>query len=93
MTYTGTPIGLPGPPHLPLGGPAGMCHHAIHNHTHHRIPGPVHHFNIHVKQEPGFRYPQPVSTVNINETAYPTPPMKVHCPDPDCPPPHHHHGY
>jgi hypothetical protein len=89
MTYTGTPIGLPGPPHLPLGGPAGLCYHAIHNHTHQRIPGPVNHFNIHVKQEPGFRYPQPVSSVHINESAYPTPPMRVHCPEPcdqGCPP-------
>jgi hypothetical protein len=92
MTYTGTPIGLPGPPHLPLGGPAGMCYHGIHNHTHHRLPPPTHHFNVHVKQEPGFRYPQPVSSVHINETAYPTPPMKAHCDD--CPPTHYGHpGY
>jgi hypothetical protein len=89
MTYTGTPIGLPGPPHLPLGHPAGLCHHGIHNHTHHRIPGPVHHFNVHVKQEPGFRYPKPVSSVHINETAHPTPPMQM-CPDncQECPPGH-----
>lgn len=86
MTYTGTPIGLPGPPHLPLGGPAGLCYHSIQNHTHQRIPGPVNHFNIHVKQDPGFRYPQPVSSMHINETAYPTPPMRCACPDPNCQP-------
>jgi hypothetical protein len=82
MTYTGTPIGLPGPPHLPFGGPAGLCYHSVQNHTHQRIPGPVHHFNVHVKQEPGFRYPQPASSVHINETAYPDP----MCPQPNCPP-------
>ncbi len=92
MTYTGTPIGLPGPPHIPLGGPAGMCYHGITNHTHSRIPPPTHHFNIHVKQEPGFRYPQPVSSVHINETAYPTPPQRIPCAD-NCPPPHHGGGY
>jgi hypothetical protein len=86
MTYTGTPIGLPGPPHLPYGHPAGLCYHAMHNHTHHKIPPPVNHFNVHVKQEPGFRYPPPASSVHINETAYPCPPQQIPCDD--CPPAH-----
>jgi hypothetical protein len=88
MTYTGTPIGLPGPPHLPLGHPAGLCHHGIHNHTHLRLPPQAHDFNIHVKQEPGMRYPQPATSVHINERAYPDPSC-MECP-PGAP---GHHGY
>ena len=37
MTYSGTPIGLPGPPHIPLGAPAGLQKHTIRNHTHMNI--------------------------------------------------------
>src|SRR5262249_588571 len=33
MPITGTPIGLPGPPHVPLGVPAGLQKHVIANHT------------------------------------------------------------
>jgi hypothetical protein len=81
MTSCGTPIGLPGPPHLPFGHPAGLCHHAIHNHTRQRIPPPTNHFNIHVKQEPGFRYPPPVSSVHVNEQVCPDPlPQCNNCP-------------
>ena len=92
MTTSGTPIGLPGPPHIPFGVPAGLCYHAVHNHTHQRIPHPVNHFNVHVKQEPGFRYPHPVSTVNINEQAIPNPPVTAPC-GPHCGPNCPHHGY
>lgn len=31
MPATGTPIGLPGPPHLPYGGPAGLESHQVRN--------------------------------------------------------------
>ena len=41
MTTCGTPIGLPGPPHIPLGIPAGLQQHVITNHTAMHIPGPV----------------------------------------------------
>jgi hypothetical protein len=84
MPYVGTPIGLPGPPHIPFGAPAGLQHHAVHNHTKSKIPHPVDHFDIHVKQVPGFSYPQPVSQVNIEERAYPAAPMQPYCPN--CPP-------
>ena len=36
MPYVGTPIGLPGPPHIPLGVPAGLQRHVMTNHTHYR---------------------------------------------------------
>ena len=67
MTYTGTPIGLPGPPHIPLGSPAGLQKHIIRNHTHMNIPEPVEKMKIHVRQTPGQSYPQPVSRVRIHE--------------------------
>ena len=67
MPMSGTPIGLPGPPHIPLGGPAGLQRHTIKNHTHMHIPGPVDHFSIHVRQQPGLSYPKPVHRVHIKE--------------------------
>jgi len=67
MTMSGTPIGLPGPPHIPLGGPAGLQTHTMKNHTHYHIPGPTEHFKIHVRQQPGFSYPKPVNRVHIRE--------------------------
>lgn len=67
MTMSGTPIGLPGPPHIPLGGPAGLQKHTIKNHTHMHIPQPTEHLRMHVKQEPGFSYPRPPSRVFVKE--------------------------
>ena len=67
MTMTGTPIGLPGPPHLPLGGPAGLRKHVMTNHTKVHMPAPVDKFKINVKQSPGYHYPNPVSRVHINQ--------------------------
>jgi hypothetical protein len=67
MTYSGTPIGLPGPPHIPLGSPAGLKKHTIRNHTHMNIPDPVEHMKVHVRQTPGQSYPQPASRVRIHE--------------------------
>jgi hypothetical protein len=59
MPISGTPIGLPGPPHVPLGGPAGLKKHVVRNHTLRWIPGPAHRQVIDVKQIPGFAYPRP----------------------------------
>ena len=59
LPITGTPIGLPGPPHVPLGVPAGLKKHTIHNWTKRHIPDPVSHLKINVKQRPGLSYPQP----------------------------------
>ncbi len=68
MPITGTPIGLPGPPHIPMGIPAGLQAHTIKNMTKSKIPGPVRHFRMNVKQEPGFSYPTPPDSVHITET-------------------------
>jgi hypothetical protein len=67
MPISGTPIGLPGPPHVPLGVPAGLQKHVMVNHTKMHIPGPTRDFKIDVKEEPGLSYPRPVSHVHITE--------------------------
>ncbi len=79
MPMSGTPIGLPGPPHIPLGVPAGLEAHVITNHTHYSIPEPVHREEIDVEQKPGLAYPNPVHHVHIVE-ATPTPPAQFHQP-------------
>lgn len=63
----GTPIGLPGPPHIPLGHAAGLHTHIMKNHTRQYIPQPVGKFKIDVKQQPGYTYPRPVSHMKIYE--------------------------
>ncbi|MCH2115815.1 MAG: hypothetical protein MK171_13005 [Pirellulales bacterium] len=68
MPSVGTPIGLPGPPHIPLGHKAGLTSHTIRNHTRVKIPPPVHRMKIDVKQRPGMNYPRPVNHVKIAET-------------------------
>lgn len=73
MTFTGTPIGLPGPPHIPLGSPAGLQSHTMRNRTSMHIPDPVENVRINVRQTPGQSYPQPVSRVNIHERNIYTP--------------------
>lgn len=67
MPITGTPIGLPGPPHIPLGKPAGLQKHVIRNHTRNAIPDPVSKFKIHVRQQPGHSYPAPPTRMRIRE--------------------------
>jgi hypothetical protein len=71
MTTSGTPIGLPGPPHLPFGGPAGLQKHVIRNHTHTYIPDPTEKVKIHVKQHPGIRYPEPRTRAWIQQYDHP----------------------
>ena len=68
MPHVGTPIGLPGPPHIPLGHEAGLTSHTMRNHTRVRMPPPVHNMKIDVRQRPGMNYPRPVNHVNIAET-------------------------
>ncbi len=75
MPYVGTPIGLPGPPHVPLGHPAGLQSHTMKNHTKFHIPAPVKDFKVHVKQSPGLSYPKPASNVYIHEHTH-APPVK-----------------
>jgi hypothetical protein len=68
MPITGTPIGLPGPPHVPLGVPAGLQQHTMRNRTRVMIPPPVSHVHMSVKQRPGLNYPRPVNRVMVDET-------------------------
>ena len=79
MPYVGTPIGLPGPPHIPLGHPAGLQAHTMTNHTKIHIPPPNRRMDIHVKQKPGFSYPKPPSHMCITEHAH-VPPVKFRQP-------------
>jgi hypothetical protein len=68
MPITGTPIGLPGPPHIPLGVPAGLQKHTMRNRTRVLMPPPVDHVKVTVKHRPGLNYPRPVNHVHVNET-------------------------
>lgn len=67
MPITGTPIGLPGPAHIPLGIPAGLQKHTITNHTRTQLPPPSKSIKIHVQQEPGLSYPKPATKAYIAE--------------------------
>jgi len=67
MPITGTPIGLPGPPHIPLGHQAGLTQHTMKNRTRVLMPPPVHKMQMTVKQRPGMNYPRPVNKVNVSE--------------------------
>jgi hypothetical protein len=67
MPMCGTPIGLPGPPHIPLGVPAGLQQHKIVNHTAVNMPKPTRHMRVDVQQHPGYSYPKPVNHVTIEE--------------------------
>ena len=67
MTYTGTPIGLAGPPHIPLGAPAGLKSHVMRNSTSRHIPPPVENMKINVRSVPGQSYPKPADRIRIRE--------------------------
>jgi hypothetical protein len=71
MPMCGTPIGLPGPPHVPLGIPAGLQKHVIRNHTCRNIPSPTRRIKIDVRQDPGLSYPKPANHAYIVEHACP----------------------
>ncbi len=96
MPYSGTNIGLPGPPHIPLGGPAGLQQYNIHNHTAMQIPGPTPEVNVHVRQKPGLSYPRPADRLLIQENTIRPPHFNQQPPadmvhgqlggDGDCPP-------
>ena len=79
MPYCGTPIGLPGPPHIPLGVPAGLQRHVMTNETHMHIPPPTSSMNIKVAQIPGMSYPKPVDHVKIVERSM-VPPVQFEQP-------------
>jgi hypothetical protein len=67
MPYTGTNIGVPGPPHIPMGGPAGLQQYNLYNHTAMQIPGPTPQVDVHLRQHPGLSYPRPADRVLIKE--------------------------
>ena len=67
MPMCGTPIGLPGPPHIPMGIPAGLRKHVMRNHTRVRLPEPTEKVRIDVKQKPGMSYPKPAHHARIVE--------------------------
>jgi len=67
MPMSGTPIGLPGPPHVPLGVQAGLRRHVMVNHTRVRIPPPTSRVRIDVQQMPGMRYPAPANRAWVLE--------------------------
>ncbi len=69
MPMSGTPIGLPGPPHVPLGIPAGLQKHVIQNKTRVQMPQPTKKMHIGVEQKPGYSYPKPPNRVQIVEEA------------------------
>jgi hypothetical protein len=69
MPITGTPIGLPGPAHIPLGIPAGLQKHTITNHTKTHIPPPTRQMALHVQQSPGLSYPKPARHAYVSERA------------------------
>lgn len=64
---TGTPIGLPGPPHIPYGRPAGLKSHTVRNTTDTNLPRPVDHMLIDVRHEPGISLPEPVRYIQYTE--------------------------
>jgi hypothetical protein len=67
MPRVGTPIGLPGPAHIPLGVPAGLQRHTITNHTKTHIPPPSRSLSLHVQQAPGLSYPKPARHAYVSE--------------------------
>ena len=67
MPYVGTPIGLPGPAHVPLGVPAGLQKHSITNHTKMHIPPPSRSVGLHVQESPGLSYPKPARHAYVLE--------------------------
>jgi hypothetical protein len=68
---TGTPIGLPGPPHIPLGAPAGLRKHEMRNWSRNYMPDPSHKVRINVKQNPTIRYPAPKTHAWIQQYNHP----------------------
>lgn len=89
MPISGTPIGLPGPPHIPLGSPAGLQKHVIRNHTPGHIPAPAKQIRVNVRQVPGLGYPTPGNTAWIGGRAAAGPVCRQQaggevCGDPAC---------
>jgi hypothetical protein len=67
VPMSGTPIGLPGPPHIPLGMQAGLQKHTMVNHTLAHIPGPTTRMRVDVQETPGYWYSRPDNRTWIAE--------------------------
>ena len=65
--YTGTPIGLQGPPHIPLGRAAGLKSHTMRNLSKVNLPRPTKHLLIDVQHKPGISLPRPVRHIQYTE--------------------------
>ena len=65
MTMSATPIGIPGPPHLPLGHPAGLQKHVMRNHTAVKMPRSSEKIRIDVRNRPGYSYPATADRIRI----------------------------
>lgn len=70
IPITATPLGLPGPPHIPLGSPAGVQKHTVKNHTFQHYPKPSNKISLHVKQTPGMSYPKAANSAFVGEHAH-----------------------
>ncbi len=62
-----TPLGLPGPPHVPFGGPAGLKSHKMVRHTRMHIPEAPSHLKVHLRERPGYSAPAMPNRVRITE--------------------------
>lgn len=67
MPMCGTQISLPGPPHVPFGGPAGLKRHKMVRHTPMRIPEPPRGTTIHLRERPGYSVPAMPNRARITE--------------------------
>ncbi|MEX1224849.1 MAG: hypothetical protein WEA31_09910 [Pirellulales bacterium] len=73
MPTSGTPIGLPGPPHIPFGGQAGLQRHVMVNHTPQHLPPPTEKIHMDLKQSPGYHYPRPSNHLWLHEKTHAAP--------------------
>lgn len=67
MPMSGTPIGLPGAPHIPFGGPASVTKHWMKNRTKMHIPQAPRSIGTTVRSQPGYSAPAMPNRVRINE--------------------------
>lgn len=67
MPMSGTQIGLPGPPHVPFGGPAGLEKTSLVRHTKIHIPEPPRTMKVHLRERPGYSVPAMPNRAHITE--------------------------
>lgn len=65
MVSSGTPIGLPGPPHIPFGNAPRLQEYHMTNRTHHHYPRNGQRFHVTMRERPGYSYPRPPSHMSI----------------------------